>query len=323
MRLIVTWPCTRRCIPERAAAKHVGKLGDDLGQGLSQRVGFDPSDQLLGGSIHDADAAFGVDADDAGARARQNRLGETAAAVDQVAGAHDVVALRAQLLRHLVEGLAELSEVAFRASRRHLNVEIAGRDDLRRADQAPDRRHEIVGEVQSDPDRGQKHDERDHRVHQCERDLDADPARGEIGVLGDAGLRGAQLRQHARVEQAGNVQIGVVVTAQLDDGGDVIVVEEHRHLRLGVVDRGQHVGRRLDESLADLRVHLIDHVEVLVEQHDRRQSADRGLNRQELMELLARLIEQRLGAREFDGDRDAVGAHELHVLAHIGVGDDE
>ncbi len=39
----------------------------------------------------------GVDADHAGAGAGQHRLGEAAAAVDQVAGAHDVVALRAQL----------------------------------------------------------------------------------------------------------------------------------------------------------------------------------------------------------------------------------
>ena len=40
------------------------------------------------------------------------------------------------------------------------------------------------------------------------------------------------------------------------------------------------------------------------------------------MELLARLIEHRLCARELDGDGDAVAAHELALLAHIGVGDD-
>src|SRR5215831_15966719 len=41
------------------------------------------------------------------------------------------------------------------------------------------------------------------------------------------------------------------------------------------------------------------------------------------MELLARLIEQRLCARELDGDRDAVGAHELDVFAHVGIGNDK
>ena len=127
-----------------------------------------------------------VDADDAGARARQHRFGKPPAAVDQVARAHDVVALGAQLLRHLVEGLAELGEIAFGAPGRHLDVEIAGRDDLRGADQAADRRNQIIGEIEPDPHRREQHDQRDHRVHQPERDLNADPARLEIGVLRDA-----------------------------------------------------------------------------------------------------------------------------------------
>ena len=41
------------------------------------------------------------------------------------------------------------------------------------------------------------------------------------------------------------------------------------------------------------------------------------------MELLARLVEQRLGARKLDRGSDAFGAHELHLLAHISVGDDQ
>ena len=168
-----------------------------------------------------------------------------------------------------------------------MNVEIAGRDHLSRPDQTPDRCHQVIGKVQSDPHRRQQHDERDHRVHQSECDLNADLACREIGILSDAGLRRPQLREHARIEQACNVQIEVVVAAQLDDGGDVIVIEEHRHLRLGVVDGGQHFRRWLDEGLVDLSVDLVDNVEVLVEQHNGRQSADRGLNREELMELLA------------------------------------
>ena len=44
---------------------------------------------------------------------------------------------------------------------------------------------------------------------------------------------------------------------------------------------------------------------------------------EELLELLAVLIEQRLGARELDRHRDDVGAHDLRVLAQIGVGDDQ
>ena len=45
------------------------------------------------------------------------------------------VALRLQLARHGVEGGGERADVAGRAARRHVHVEIAGRDLLRRADQ--------------------------------------------------------------------------------------------------------------------------------------------------------------------------------------------
>src|SRR2546430_15124188 len=63
------------------------------------------ANQFFGGAVEDADAAGSVDADDAGARRGQYRLDEAAAAVDQVAGAHQFVALGTQFLRHLVESL--------------------------------------------------------------------------------------------------------------------------------------------------------------------------------------------------------------------------
>jgi hypothetical protein len=131
------------------------------------------------------------------------------------------------------------------------------------------------------------------------------------------------LREHARVEEPCNVQINVIVAAQFYDRGNVIGIEEHRHLRLGVVDAGEHLGRRFDKSLGDFRLDLIDDVEILVEQHDRRQSADGGLDREELMELVARLVEQRLGARKLYRGGDALSAHELDLFAHVSVGDDQ
>src|SRR5205823_4324278 len=131
--------------------------GHDIGQRAPECVGFGTSDQSFRGPIQNADAALGVDPDDAGARSGQYGFGETTAAIDQVTRTYDVVALGPQLLRHLVEGFAQLGE-------------------------------------------------------------------------------------HARIEQTCNVQIEVIVAAQLDDGGDVIVIEEHRHLRLGVIDGGQHLG---------------------------------------------------------------------------------
>ena len=54
----------------------------------------------------------GIDADDAGGDAGQHGLGEAAALVDQILGLQDLVALRLQLLQHLVEGVAERGDVA-------------------------------------------------------------------------------------------------------------------------------------------------------------------------------------------------------------------
>jgi len=54
----------------------------------------------------------------------------------------------AQLLRHLVEGLAELRQIALRAMHRHLNMQISGRNGVGGVHQPPDRRHQPVGEIQ-------------------------------------------------------------------------------------------------------------------------------------------------------------------------------
>ena len=104
--------------------------------------------------------------------ARQHRLGKTPATVDQVARAHEVVALGAQFLRHLVEGLPEMGEVAFRTADGQLHIEIAGGNNISSADQPADRRHQIVGEMQPDPDRRQCRDQGDHGIDEGETDLD-------------------------------------------------------------------------------------------------------------------------------------------------------
>ena len=40
------------------------------------------------------------------------------------------------------------------------------------------------------------------------------------------------------------------------------------------------------------------------------------------MELLARLVEQRFGARKLDRGGDAFGAYELDLFAHVSIRDD-
>ena len=153
--------------------------------------------------------------------------------------------------------------------------------------------------------------------------MDAEPARLDLGIVGDAGLGLAHLRHHARVEHAYDVEIAVGIKSQLDDPGQVIGIEKGCNLGLDIVERRERLLRRFDEGLVDLGAGLIDDVELVVQHRDRGQSPDCGLCLQELVELLAVLIEQRLGARHFDRRCNGVGADELGLLAHIGFRHDQ
>ena len=179
------------------AVENLGEFGRDLGERPAQHFAFDAADQPLRRAIENGDAAVGIDADDAGAGAGQHRLGKPPPAVDEVAGAHDVVMLGAQFLRHLVEGLAQLGEIALRLPDRHLNMEISGRHHVRGADQTADRRDQPIGKIQPYPGRRQQHDQRNDREHQRKGDLDAEPSLFEIGVFADTFLCVAQLLHHS------------------------------------------------------------------------------------------------------------------------------
>ncbi len=93
----------------------LGELGHDFRQGLPKDIGLGGADEPFGRTVEDADLAVMVDADDAGAGAGQDGFGETPPAVDHVARIDDVVVLGAQFMRHLVESLAELGEIALPA----------------------------------------------------------------------------------------------------------------------------------------------------------------------------------------------------------------
>ena len=300
------------------------KLGHHVGQLAAGRVGFVLPDQPLGRAVEDADPALRIDADDARARARQHRLGETAAAVDLVARAHQVVALGAQFLRHLVEGLAKLGKVALPAAHRHLHIEIAGGDEIGGADQPPDRRDQPVCEIEPDPHRRQEHDQRDDGVHQREGDLHPDAARFQIGEFRDAFLRRLQLLDDARIERARHVEIGVVIAAQLDHRRDGLRFQEHRDLRLVLADTGQRAARRRRRDVADaLDFSLLDDGEVAVHDESERQAAQFGLRLQQLAKPFAVGIEQRLGAAEVERHRGDFIADQLAVLVEIDLRDDE
>ena len=160
--------------PLRLVARERAISGRTAAIGRPRRSPRACPEQRLGRRVDDGDHAARIEADHAGRDAGQDRLREAPAPVDEVARGGQAVVLAAQLGRHLVEGLAEMGEVALRPPNRHLDVEIAGRDLVGRVDQAADRRDEPVGEVEAEPDRREEDDQRDQREHGREGDLDAD-----------------------------------------------------------------------------------------------------------------------------------------------------
>src|ERR1700681_4926968 len=107
-------------------------------------------EQLLGRAIDDRNAALGIETDDARSHAREHRLGKTAALIDLVARADDVFVLRAKLVGHLVEALAEVGEIPLTPPQGDFDVEISRCDEIGGADQAADWGSQPIREIQSE-----------------------------------------------------------------------------------------------------------------------------------------------------------------------------
>ena len=164
---------------------------------------------------------------------------------------------------------------------------------------------------------------RDNREHQGERDLNAEPPRFEIGIFADVLLRRTQLLHHARVEQAGDVEIHIVVAAQLDDRGDVIALGDERDLRIGFGGLAEQLRRRQHDFRRHRHVGALDRRTVGLDDNGGREIAAGGLRGEEFAELIAILIEDRLGAAKVVGHGQNLAADRLGVLVHIGVRDNQ
>ena len=234
-------------------------------------------EQPLGRAVDDGNAALGVETDDAGADAREHRLGEAAALIDLVARADDVFVLRAKLLRHLVEAFAQVREIALAPPQRNLDVEISGSNEIGGADQAADRGGEPIGEIQSEPHRGQQQDQRDDRIHQREGDLYAEAPVLHARIFGKPRLGRTQILQHLGIDGARDVEIGVVEGRERHDGGDKIGgVREinDRPLRRRLSDR--KIGGNL-RFAARIDVGAFHDRGVAMDHHRDRKAADRSL----------------------------------------------
>ena len=160
------------------------------------------------------------DADDGDRDARQHGLGEQPPLVDELARGDEAILLQPQLRGHLVEGLAEMGEIALRSAHGDLNIEIAGRDLISGRDQATDWRDEAIGEGKSEPGRRQQHDQGDQNEHRREGDLKGAPMRIEAVVKRDesGGLAGKLHRKG--IDRPRNVKKRILKGIQRAQGGE-------------------------------------------------------------------------------------------------------
>ena len=140
LRVIWICCCIRRWRAWLISSTSGATSGSTMAIGLAEQVlaRRSPSRASVEGLTMVIEPA-GIDADHAGRDAGQNRFGEAAAAVHQVAGGGQAVVLAAQLRGHLVEGLAQMAEIALAPAHGHLDIEVAGRDLVGGVDQPPDR----------------------------------------------------------------------------------------------------------------------------------------------------------------------------------------
>src|SRR6185312_10103895 len=89
-------------------------------------------------AVGDGDAAIGVDAHHAGGYAGEDRLGEPPPRINLVTGGDKLLALRAELCGHGVEGGAKRADLTVRVARLDGDREIAARDLLGSVDQPAD-----------------------------------------------------------------------------------------------------------------------------------------------------------------------------------------
>ena len=112
------------------------------------------------------------------------------------------------------------------------NVEIAGRHLVGCGDQVADRRHQSVGEIQSEPDGRQQHDRRQEGVHQHEGPLHG----GAIGVEGvitaDQALRLFGKLHRDRVDGPGDVKECVLKGVERAQRDEALAVIDNKAQRL-------------------------------------------------------------------------------------------
>ena len=122
--------------------------------------------------------------------------------------------------RHGVEAIGEIAQIAPPRLHRHLHVEIAIRHPARGDHQVADRVDEAVGEGDADPQGGQQQHQGKAQIHDGEGDLEHQPVRLVLAVLGDVVVGEPHELEHFGVHRASHEQVDVLVSPKFDDRAD-------------------------------------------------------------------------------------------------------
>ena len=138
-----------------------------------------------GAGIDQRHRAKRIQPDNAGRHALHHRLGELAALFIHLVGGQQGFALGLELLRHPVETIGQIAQIATAVLHRNLHIQIAASDAIGGNHQVSDRVDEAVGERDADPQGGQQQHHGQADIHDGEGDLEHHPVRRILPVFGD------------------------------------------------------------------------------------------------------------------------------------------
>ncbi len=195
-------------------------FGHDLVHGFTHELDFRAPEHLAGAGIDQGHGPIGIETDNARRHPLHHGFGELAALLIDLIGLEQVLSLGLELLRHAIEAVGEVAQIAPALLHRHLDVEIARTDPPGGDHQVADRIHEAVGKRDADPQGGEQQHHGKTDIHDGEGDLEHQAIGRVFAVFGDVLVREPHILEHFGVDRPRHEEVGVIVAAQLDDRAD-------------------------------------------------------------------------------------------------------
>ena len=164
-----TWPSAKPEGRDFACSKRAANSGSAVLNGLAEQVLFRRAEKLQGGTVGERYFVIGINANDAGAHARQHGFGEAPPLVKLVICLQQFVLMLGHLIGHEIEGAGQRFQIADAFDGADLGGKITLGHAPRCIQQAHNRCHQPVGKPQADP-HGRQQEDKGHDAHtSCQR----------------------------------------------------------------------------------------------------------------------------------------------------------